>query len=117
MARPARFERATCGFEARRQNEGTSRAYALCDPDLILFDEAVALLALARDGKAVEAERADRFARAVVEATALGRAAMAVFDGGLFAGARLAELAEAIADRGADRPMLAASRTPNGQEG
>jgi hypothetical protein len=95
-ARPAGFEPATCGFEGRRQTEGTSRTYPLCDPNLILFNEAVELLKLAKDGKGVEAARAARFARGVLEGTELGRPALAVLDGGLFAGARLVELAEAI---------------------
>jgi len=56
----------------------------------------VALLELAKGGKGVDAERAERFARAVAEATELRRMAMAVLDGGLFAGARLVELAEAV---------------------
>jgi len=71
---------------------------------LIQFREAVALLEFTKDGKAVDAERAERFARAVVEATELGRMAMAVLDGGSFAGARLVDLADAIASAGRTKP-------------
>ncbi|HEU4582561.1 MAG TPA: hypothetical protein VFS67_30100 [Polyangiaceae bacterium] len=41
-------------------------------------------------------ERARQFARAVLELDSIGRLALAVLDGGLFTGARLVELAEAV---------------------
>ena len=44
----------------------------------------------------MDSDRAERFARAVIEATEIGRLAMSVLDGGLFAGARFVELAEAV---------------------
>ena len=97
-ARPARFERATCGFEGRRQSQGTPRSYPLSDPNLILFNEATALLALASNGVPVARDRAERFVRAVLEATDVGRMALAVLDAGLFAGARLVELATHVVE-------------------
>jgi hypothetical protein len=45
----------------------------------------------------VPVERARQFARAVLELDPVGRLALAVLDGGLFTGARLVELAEAVA--------------------
>jgi hypothetical protein len=109
-ARPAGFEPATCGFEGRRRTQWTPRTYPLCDPNLILFNEAVELLKLAKDGKGVDAGRAERFARGDLEATEMGRMAIAVLDGGLFAGARLVELAEASVS--AERGRELASLTP-----
>ena len=70
--------------------------WELCDPNRILFNEAVELLRVVREGKGVDAERAQQFARAVVESMELGRKAMAVLEGGLFAGAPLVELAETV---------------------
>jgi hypothetical protein len=69
------------------------------------------LLKLARDGKGVEAGRAERFARGVVEATELGRMAMAVLAGGLFAGATLVQLAERVL-ASAGEPRKALVREP-----
>jgi hypothetical protein len=43
-----------------------------------------------------------------MEATELGRIAMAVLDGGLFAGARVAELAEAVVVREPDAASVGA---------
>lgn len=66
------------------------------DPAMVLVAEARALLAAAERREGVSLERARAFARACVEMTEMGRAAMAVMDGGVFAGARLVELAERV---------------------
>ena len=60
------------------------------------------MLAAAERREAVSMARARAFARACVEMTEAGRAAMAVMDGGVFAGARLVELAERIVRDGGD---------------
>jgi len=64
------------------------------DPATALVAEAWALLAAAERREPVSVARARAFARACVEMTEIGRAAMAVMDGGVFAGTRLVELAE-----------------------
>ena len=69
------------------------------------------MLKLAKDGKGVDAGRAERFARGVLEATELGRMALAVLDGGLFAGATLVELAERVL-ASAGEPRKALVRDP-----
>ncbi len=58
----------------------------------------MALLAFAREGVGVPRKRADAFARAVLELSQASRLALAVLDGGLFAGARLVELAALVAE-------------------
>jgi hypothetical protein len=65
----------------------------LGDAATLLVAEARALLGAAERREAVSVERARAFARACLEMTELGRAAMAVLDGGVFAGARVVELA------------------------
>ena len=72
------------------------------DPATALVAEARALLAAAERREAVPMARARAFARACVEMTEMGRAAMAVMDGGVFAGARLVELAERVVRDGGD---------------
>jgi len=71
------------------------------------------LLRLASDGQGVDAERAQQFARAVVESTELGRYAMAVLNGGLFAGARLVALAETVLKDSGDVATLPGGRAPS----
>jgi hypothetical protein len=63
---------------------------------MALIAEARALLEAAERREPVAMARARAFARASVEMTEIGRAAMAVMDGGVFAGARLVELAERV---------------------
>ncbi len=58
----------------------------------------MALLAFAREGVGVPRERAEAFARAVLDLDDASRLALAVLDGGLFAGARLVELAALVAE-------------------
>jgi len=70
------------------------------DPAMVLAAEARALLAAAERREAVTMERARAFARGCVEMTEVGRAAMGVMDGGVFAGARLVELAERVVREG-----------------
>ena len=70
------------------------------DPATVLVAEARALLAAAERREPVSMGRARAFARACVEMTEMGRAAMAVMDGGVFAGARLVELAERVVREG-----------------
>jgi hypothetical protein len=62
----------------------------------LLLTEAMALLELARHREPIDATRAERFARAVLESMPLGRPALGVLDGGVFAAARLIELAAAV---------------------
>jgi hypothetical protein len=66
------------------------------DPATALVAEARALLAAAQRREPVAVARASAFARACLEATEIGRLAMNVMDGGVFAGARLVELAEKV---------------------
>jgi len=66
------------------------------DPARLLVEEARALLAAAERREAVSTARARAFARACIEMAEIGRAAMAVMDGGVFSGARLVELADVI---------------------
>ncbi len=73
---------------------------ALPHGDEALRAEARALLELAARGEAVPRERAERFARDYVESLAMGAAALAVLDGGRFAGARLVDLAVRVVARG-----------------
>ncbi len=61
-----------------------------------LAGEAAAILRAARDGQAVSGERARAFARACIEADEIGRVALAVIDGGVFAGTRLVALTERV---------------------
>jgi hypothetical protein len=61
-----------------------------------LADEAAAILQEARDGRSVSGEQARAFARACIEADEIGRVALAVIDGGVFAGTRLVALAERV---------------------
>lgn len=63
-------------------------------PNRMLANEAREILTAIRDGKPVSAERARRFARAWIEMQPMGALVLGVLDGGLFAGARLVELAE-----------------------
>jgi hypothetical protein len=72
---------------------GTPQSLEL-KPDRILASEAREILRAIRDGKPVSEERARRFARAWIEMQPLGALALGALDGGLFAGARLGELAE-----------------------
>ena len=73
------------------------------DPAMALVAEARALLAAAERREAVSVERARAFARACIEMTEAGRAAVGVLDGGLFAGARLVALAGHVI-RGTGQP-------------
>jgi hypothetical protein len=76
-------------------------------PDRILANEAREILKAIRDGKPVSSERARQFARGWIEMQPLGALALGALDGGLFAGARLAELAEKLlADSGIDRTAI-----------
>ena len=68
----------------------------LVDAEAAIRAEALALLEAASGQRAVSAARARAFARACIERDALGRAALAVLDGGAFAGTRLVELAEGV---------------------
>lgn len=95
-----------------RRGEGNARAaegcarYALTarkspvavgpEPIELLRAEARALLEAAEARRPVEVERLRAFARAFLEADELGRLALAVLDGGLFAGRRALELAAAL---------------------
>ena len=54
------------------------------------------MLAAAESQRPVDVDRLRAFARAFLEADALGRLALAVLDGGLFAGRRALELAAAL---------------------
>ena len=63
----------------------------------LLRREAEALLEAASQQQRVSAARARRFARAVIESTPAGRAALGVLDGGVLAGARLVVLAGEVA--------------------
>ena len=62
----------------------------------LLVAEATALLDLACRREPIEAARANRFARAVIEFMPLGPPALGVLDGGVLAAARLVELAGAV---------------------
>ncbi len=66
------------------------------DASELLVAEATALLELARRRMPIDTARAERFARAVLESTPLGRHALGVLDGGILAGARLVDLAGAV---------------------
>jgi hypothetical protein len=72
------------------------------DPAMVLVAEARGLLVAAERREPVSVARARAFARACVEMTETGRAAMGVMDGGVFAGARLVELAEKIVQGSGD---------------
>src|SRR6187397_2685231 len=61
------------------------------DPAMVLVAEARALLGAAERREPVSVSRARGFARACVEMTEIGRVAMGVMEGGVFAGARLVE--------------------------
>jgi hypothetical protein len=81
-----------------RNSDGETEGEIALDTDLdgALRREARALLECAAEGRPVSAERARAFARACIEATVSGRAAIGVLEGGVFAGARLVELASTI---------------------
>ena len=81
------------------------------DPAALLVEEARALLAAAERRETVSIERARAFARACIEMTDVGRAAMAVMDGGVFAGARLVELAERVVRESDDLREPVSKRT------
>ena len=66
------------------------------DPATTLVAEARALLEAAERREPVPMTRARVFARACLEMTEFGRAAIVVIDGDVFAGARLVELAERV---------------------
>jgi hypothetical protein len=66
------------------------------DPVTALVAEARALLDAAGRREPVAMARARAFARACVEMMEVGRSAMAVMDGGVFAATRLVELAEKV---------------------
>ena len=76
------------------------------DQATMLVAEARALLGAAERREAVSMVRARAFARACVEMTEIGRAAMGVMDGGVFAGARLVELAERVVRDGGDAVVV-----------
>jgi hypothetical protein len=59
----------------------------------LLLAEARALLAAASRRETVSMERARAFALACIEMTHVGRAALGVLNGGVFAGTRVVELA------------------------
>ena len=91
-----RFE----SFRARCSNSAGFEDGAVgADHKRITSEEAVALLEAAAAGDKISAERAREFARAVLELDELGRAALAVLDGGLFVGTRVVELAEAYLEK------------------
>lgn len=60
--------------------------------------EARVLLTAAANGIPVEPERMQAFARAYLEVSEVGRLALAVLDGGLFAPRRALELAQLVHD-------------------
>jgi len=64
---------------------------------------------MACNGVPVHRDRAERFARAVLEATDVGRVALAVLDGGLFAGSRLVELATRVLEARSSPPAARAN--------
>jgi hypothetical protein len=76
------------------------------DPATVLVAEARALLAAAERREPVPMTRARAFARACVEMTEMGRVAIGVMDGGVFAGARLVELAERVVREGGDAVVV-----------
>jgi hypothetical protein len=63
---------------------------------------ASAMLEAARDGLPVSTDDARRMARACIERDDMGRTALAVLDGGAFAGSRLVELAQRILAKATD---------------
>jgi hypothetical protein len=72
-------------------------------PDRILANEAREILKAIRDRKPISEERARRFAKAWIELQSVGALVLGVLDGGLFVGARLAELAERLLATGTER--------------
>ena len=64
----------------------------------LLAAEARILLLAAASGIPVEPERMRAFARACLELTEVGRLALAVLDGGVFAPRRALELAKTVTD-------------------
>lgn len=64
----------------------------------LLAAEARTLLLAAANGMPVEQERIRAFARACLELSEVGRLALAVLDGGVFAPRRALELAKTVAD-------------------
>jgi hypothetical protein len=63
----------------------------------LLAAEACASLVAAASGIPAEPERLRAFARACLEVSEVGRLALAVLDGGVFAPRRVLELAEVVA--------------------
>lgn len=68
------------------------------DPVVGLIREAEAILRLAESGGSVDLERLHSFARAALDASDLGRLALAVLEGGHLAGTRAVELASWVLD-------------------
>jgi hypothetical protein len=68
----------------------------------VLRSEARALLEAASSRHPVEVQRLRAFARAFLDADELGQLALAVLDGGLFAGRRALELAAAVVEAETD---------------
>ena len=66
--------------------------------EALLAAEARTLLMAAASGIPVESERMRAFARACLELTEVGRLALAVLDGGVFAPRRALELAKTVTD-------------------
>ena len=83
----------------------TSRAVGSgAELEALLGTEARSLLLAAASGIPVESERMRAFARACLDLTEVGRLALAVLDGGVFAPRRALELAKTVADTVAARP-------------
>ena len=71
----------------------------------LLAVEARSLLMVAASGIPVEPERLRAFARACLEVSEVGRLALAVLDGGVFAPRRALELAEVVCGAVAATPV------------
>jgi integrase len=107
-----------CGFESRPSHEQQSspipspagRGQVLAGETLA--DGAVALLAAAAAGEAVDADALANLARAAIETTELGRLALAVIDGGEHAPRRAIELCRLIlAQARTERARLTGGRS------
>ncbi len=97
------------GAQMHLNAPGCTGLGALPHSDDALRAEALAVLELAARGEAVPHERAERFARDYVESLAMGAAALAVIDGGRFAGARLVDLAVAVVAGGTQQQKTRSS--------
>jgi len=87
----------------------------------LLAAEALSILRTASEQGTLTGDRARAFARACLERDPVGRLALAVLEGGVFAPARLVELAERVADEtgrscGGQRNAASAERLPRAPE-